>query len=475
MNSRFLHSLVISGIAALSLAACSVTPVPELPSGDVPAAWEKAKASESAGWPASDWWRSFQSGELDQLIGQIEQQNLDLEINRTNLEQAQLTLRDAGFNRFPVPTVTVGADGRYTGDKPDGGNYSDSTNSGADLTLGVVYSDILSKPAEYDVAQAGYDASVALAADTRLNTLATAASTYFGVLLLRDRIRAAESNVENAETIYRITQSRAKAGVITNLDVLQQRIAVDTLKANLRSLKQDEYAARSALALMLAASVQGFDVEGTTLEDVAIPVVEPGLTSNLLERRPDIVRARSELVQSARDVDLAKLQYLPNISLTGSASLVSGSLKNLLSASDLFVDGAVSAVELLFDNGSRGRNVERQRLGLEASLAGYRKTVIGAFNDIEVNLSNIELLADLSQVAEENLRHAEEAFHLAEVRYRAGAVDYETVLVAQTTLFNARNNFLDSKLARLNAVIKLYLALGGGWQEGETQAVLASN
>jgi len=474
LTKRF-GQLIFAAAAGLSLAACSITPVPDLPRGDVPTAWEQSTASEDSGWPASDWWQAFQSDELNGLIGQIEQQNLDLEINRANLAQAQLSLRDAGFNRFPVPTLSVGADGRYSGNKPDGGDYSDGTDTSADLSLGVVYSDILAKPAEYDSAKAGYDASVASAADTRLNTLATAASTYFQVLLLRDRIDAAESNVANAETIYRITQTRAKAGMITNLDVLQQRIAVDTLKASLRSLEQNEYAARSALALMLATSIQGFDVSGSTLQDVTIPEILPGLPSSLLERRPDIVQARSRLVQSARNVDLARLQFLPNISLTGSASLVSGSLSDLLSASDLFVSAGASLVETLLDNGSRSRNVERNRLALTSGLASYRKTVIGAFNDIEVNLSNIELLDNLSEVAAENLRHAEEAFRLAEVRYRTGAVDYETVLVAQTTLFNSRNNFLDSKLARLNAAITLYLALGGGWQQGDVEAVLASN
>jgi outer membrane protein TolC len=92
--------------------------------------------------------------------------------------------------------------------------------------------------------------------------------------------------------------------------------------------------------------------------------------------------------------------------------------------------------------------------------------VLAAFNDIEVSLGNIELLEALGVVAAEDLERAEESFRIAEARYREGVADYQTVLISQNQLFSSRNAFLDNKLARLNASIALYQALGGGWQSG---------
>jgi len=472
--SRKLNVCLASSLL-FALGGCGSTPVPELPEGDVPTAWGYVSEGSEPGWPAIDWWQGFGSAELNELVRQLEDSNLDLEINRVNLEQAELTLRDAGFNLLPTPVVSVNASKNYSGNKPDGADYTDGGSESASLSLGITYADILSKPTQYASAKASYESSVASVVNTRLNTLATAASTYFQLLLIRDRIVAAEQNVANAETIANIAQARADAGTITPLDALQQRIAVATQQASLQSLRQSEYSAKAALALMLASSVRDFDVSATTLADVSVPSIMPGLPSSLLVRRPDIIQARANLVRSAKDVDLARLDFLPNISLTGSANLSSQSLSDLLSGADLFVGAAASLAETLLDNGSRVRNVKRSRLSLESSLASYRKVVIGAFNNIEVSLSNIELLGVLSGVAAENLSLAEEAFRLAEVRYREGAVGFETVLNAQTTLFNSRNSFLDSKLARLNAIISLYVALGGGWQEGDSPIFQARN
>lgn len=463
MFSRY-FKLTLICLMAVVINGCATTSVPPLETSDVPSAWEQADTAEQDEWPSETWWEQFASLELNQIVNRVEESNLDLQVNQANLEQAQLLLRDAGFELFPTPSVTLGVSESYSGSEPDGQGYSDSSSGSADLSLGLSYNRILSKPTEYTAAKADYNASVANAADVRLNTLSTATSTYFQILLLRDQIQAAHENVANAQTIAKIAETRVEVGVITPLEALQQRIALENQKASLRQLQQSEYAARAALSLMLASSVQGFDVEADSLEQIAVPQVSPGMPSSLLSRRPDLVAAQANLVGSTKQVDLARLEFLPNISLTGSANLVSDSLSSLLDGADLFVDAAASVVQTLLDNGARSRSTKRARLNLEASLANYRKAVISAFNEVEVNLSNLDVLQALGQVASSNRGLAEEAFRLAEVRYREGAVDYQTVLVAQNTLFDARNAYYQNKLSQLNAVVALYVALGGGWQ-----------
>jgi len=122
---------------------------------------------------------------------------------------------------------------------------------------------------------------------------------------------------------------------------------------------------------------------------------------------------------------------------------------------------------VLLDNGQRRRNIEQSKLSLESSLSSYRRAVLTAFNDVEVALANIQLLEEQGEVAASSLDAAEEAFRIAESRYREGVADFETVLVAQNSLFSTRNAFLDNKLQRLNAILGFYQALGGGWTAGD--------
>jgi NodT family efflux transporter outer membrane factor (OMF) lipoprotein len=442
--------------------------MPELPPEDVPEGWQNS-TSEQDVWPNSDWWNNFASAELSDVISQVEVRNFSLQNNERNLRLAQLALRDAGFDLLPTPVVDVGASTRYSGSKIGDGNFAGDSSESYDLSAGFIYSDILSKPTRYDAAQARYEFTLAMLADTRLNTLGTAASTYFRILLLRDRVEAARQNVRNAEAIAKIVTARVNAGTVNQISLLQQQIAVQRERNNLSSLVQDEFAARAALALLVADSVQDFDVAATSLDDVTVPEIAPGLPSSLLSRRPDIVQAEANLKVSRADVDLARLAYLPNISLTGSVSLASDSLGDLLGDSTTTATGSASLVQLLLDNGSRGRNVERQRLELETALANYRETVIAAFNDIDVSLGNIELLRALGGVVAEDLKRAEESFRIAEARYREGVDDFQTVLISQNQLFDARNSVFDNKLAQLNAAIALYQSLGGGWEsQGQT-------
>ena len=456
------RDLLLPALAIAMLSGCAATALPELPADDVPAAWQKTDAGDDI-WPKLDWWNNFDSEELSAVIAMVEVQNLDLQNNERNLQLAQLALRDAGFDLWPTPVVDFGAGTTYVGSKVGDGDFTDGGVDSFDLSAGFVYSDILSKPTQYDSAKAQYELSLANVADLRLNTLGTAASTYFRILLLRDRIEAARQNVENAEAIARIVEARVNAGTVNQVNLYQQQIAVQRQRNDLASLMQDEFEARAALALLLADSVQDFDVAATTLDDVTIPEIQPGLPSSLLTRRPDIVQAEAGLKVSRAEVDLARLAYLPDISLTGSVGLVSDSLGDLFDDTTT-VSGSASLVQLILDNGSRGRNVERRRLELENALNNYRETVIAAFNDIEVSLGNIELLRALGDVEAENLKRAEESFRIAQARYREGVDDFQTVLVSQTQLFDARNSYFDNKLAQLNAAIAFYQSLGGGWE-----------
>lgn len=451
-------------LLALFLSACLNSEVPQLEDADVPEAFVGPQISDADVWPELDWWSNFNDDELTSLIGQVQESNLDLANNQRNLESAQISLREAGFNLLPIPSVTFGTGARYTDTRIGGVSSSSTPNVPFELGATLNYNDILSKPANYDRAVADYDSRVAQVASVALNTMGTAASTYFQLLLTRDKIEAAEQNIENAQAIGIIAQARVDAGVAVPIEALQQQIALERERNNLRSLIQNDLAARSSLSLLLGRSVQGFNVDGQTLQNIEVPSVQPGLPSELLTRRPDLVQAEANLRGATASFDIVHSDLFPQISLTGGINASSTSLSDLISDPDLSLNITANLVQTLLDNGQRRRNIEQAELTLETSLTNYRKAVIGAFNEIEVSLSNISLLGAIGEVAFSNLGAAEESFRIAEARYEEGVSDYQTVLNSQNTLFSTRNSYLDNKLQQLNAMIGFYQALGGGWQ-----------
>ncbi len=463
----YYRSILISLACMGSLVSCSLTELPQLADADVPENWQGPVVEEADIWPETDWWNAFNDEELSNIIARVQENNLDLENNRRNLESAQIALREAGFNLLPTPLVTLGTGASYNETRVDGSETSSSPNEPFALGANFTYNDILSRPATYDRAVADYDFRVAQVADVALNTLGTAASTYFQLLLTRDKVEASMQNVENAEAIYRIAQARVDAGVAVPIEALQQQIALDRERNNLRSFIQNDLATRSSLALLLGRTLQNFEVAGQTLENIEVPQVKPGLPSELLVRRPDLVQAEANLRSARASVDIVKTDLFPQISLTGGINASSTSLSELVSDPDTILNINANLIQTLLDNGQRFRNIDQARITMENSLNNYRRAVIGAFNEVEVLLSNIELLEAQGVVALQNLEAAEEAFRIAEVRYQEGVADFQTVLVAQNTLFSTRNSYLDNKLLRLNTITGLFQALGGGWQAEE--------
>ncbi len=410
-----------------------------------------------------DWWDAFSSDELIDIVAAVRVANLGLDSNRRNLRLAELNLVERRVDNLPTPTITLGAGSRYDVIDPPNSSAVDGGTDSASIVGTARYNDILSKPARWLAAQASFESARATAADITTRTLATTASIYFRLLWSRDQIATAELNLESADAIARIVQARADQGMITPIDALQQQIAVDARRNQLRSFRQTEFATRSTLALLLARTVQDFDALGTTLESIDVPTIAPETPADLLRRRPDLIEAQANVLFAGAALEIADLAWLPVLTISAGIDQRSssvGSLFNTATAANVIA----GAAQTLIDNGARSRSIEAAQLRLENSLAVYREIAIAAFNEIEVALRNIELLKAQAAVAASDREAAEEAFRIATVRYREGVTDYQTLLIAQNSLFAARNGVLDNKLARLDAVVDFYQSLGGEWR-----------
>ena len=456
-------------LAVAGMVACSRTPVPEIQMSDVPADWQGPVESDASVWPNIDWWTNFASEELVDVIEIVKSNNFDYANNVRNLRAAQIQLTDAGFELWPTPNISIST-GTSTSETrfDDGSSVSGGSSGPFQASATASYGNILSKPLNYDRALNDYESRLAQVADVALNTLGTAASTYFQLLFTRDQIEATRQNLENASQILQFTQARVDAGVEIPINLLNQQIVVENIRNQLTSQIQNDFSIRASLALLMGRGVQGFDVDAQSLEGVVVPIVQPGLPSELLVRRPDLVQAELSLRNSAINVDLARLAFFPSISLNASATASSPALIDIISdPATTTVSLTSSIAQTLLDNGGRRRDVEQARLSLESALASYRRSVIAAFNDIEVQLNNIQLIRDQGVVTERNLESAQEQFRLAELRYEQGVSNFQTVLNAQDSLFSSRNSVLNNRLSQINAIISLYQSLGGGWESGQ--------
>lgn len=447
---------------SLLVGACA-SQTPQLPEGDVPEQWTSVNSPSVEQWPSMTWWEDFQQPELTRYLTQVREQNLSLGMAQRNLRIAQINLRDAGFDLAPTPGITVNVSKTATDTLDDGVKRAVADQATATATLG--YSDILKKPGQFQLARATFAAVQAQQASIALDIYNTAAQSYFQLLFIREQLAVAQQNLDSAESLLNIIQSKVDNGTTQPLDALQQRIAVQQQRNALASLQQNEFSVLSTLALLVAKPVTDVHFNGDTLADIVLPEIQPGLPAALLERRPDIIQAEANLQIASANQLLARLAFLPNISLTAQAGAVSDSLAELIKSPTVVLSAAASVVETLLDNGARARSNTKARLRLENSVASYRQTALAAFNEVNVLLQNARLAKLLSDVAQADLHRAEEANRIAQIRYQQGAEPYQTLLTTQNAMFAIRVQGQQTKLDRINTLLALYQALGGGWQK----------
>jgi NodT family efflux transporter outer membrane factor (OMF) lipoprotein len=423
-------------------------------SGDVPAAFEQKAAATAPIWPSADWWGGFESSELDGLIAGAQTGNLDMAAAEARVIQADARAREAGAAL--LPTVSFSADAAK---QTHSGNLS--------LGLGASYElDFWGR--NHDILNAALSSAKASRADSEtvaLTATSATADTYFQLLSLRERLATARLNLENAQAVLTVTEARVRDGIATPLELAQQRATVAGQQASIPQLEQQELATRSTLAVLLGRPPEGFDVSAQDLEQIALPTVAPGLPSELLMRRPDVVSAEANLESAHANVAAARAAFFPTISLTGSGGLSSTSLTGLVTNPLASFSFGASLLQTVFDAGRLGAQSDEAKAREQELLANYRSAAINAFSETETALGSIGNLAEQEGYQAEQESQSEQAFNIAQARYREGVADFLTVLDAQRTLYSARDQLQQLKLARLQAIVALYKALGGGWQD----------
>lgn len=468
------RGLSVSMFALAATGCTTPNPTPLNRPGDVPQAFTAPIADkQSPIWPEVNWWVNFKADELPNLVESAQKENLDLAAAAARVLEAEAQDGVAFSNLLPV----VNLQGSANRSRTSAGSTSSNGLGGLSRTFNSFNAGVaasyqadfwgLSRDRLY---QARENLRAARYAETvvGLTVESSVAQQYFTVLATRERIVIARQNIDAANRILTVVQAKVTNGVSSNLDLAQEQSVVATQEARLPGLIEQEREARYALAILLGKAPQGFDIKAQNLDGVTSPVVQPGLPSEVLLRRPDVAEAEANLFAAHANVDAARAAFFPVIGLTGSRSYASSFADTLFNPSSIAWSIGASLVQSIFDGGKLKAQDDLALAQQQEQIANYRKTVFTAFSNVDSALGQVSANSDQLVALTEEVRASAEAFRISELQYREGTIDILSLLTAQQSLFSAQDTLVQTKLARLDADVSLYIALGGGWNQAQS-------
>jgi multidrug efflux system outer membrane protein len=461
-------------IIALTLSACTVGPNYHRPVVPMPAAFHGAGESQQAAQTESfadlPWWQVFHDPQLQELVRTALKQNYDLQlaVERVNAARAQVGI--VRSNQFPQ----VSLDPTFSGGKTEQNIKSNIFSLAADVIFQV---DLFGRYRRATEAARAQLLGTQDAQQTVILTLVSdVASDYF---LLRDldlQLQITKETVQSQENSVKLTELRLTNGVGTRLDVLQSRQVLDTANAQIPDLERQIGQTEDAINILLGNYPQGVPrgmALGTTTpnglqwSETLPPQLPAGLTSDLLERRPDIRVAEQNLVAANANIGVAKALFFPQISLLGTGGALFGHSSFVGSniPAPLGVGSyAASAAQSVFDGGALRNNLRFAKSQERQALISYQQTIQRAFGDVSDALIGYGKDHDVRERQEQTVKDLQESVDVSLMRYRGGTATYLDVLDSQRSLFQAELTLAQARNSEYQSLVQLYKALGGGWK-----------
>ncbi|MBW8845576.1 MAG: efflux transporter outer membrane subunit [Burkholderiales bacterium] len=448
--------------AALLLAGCAS--VGSVDPAQLPQAPTAYKATSAADAPAltTSWWQPFADPVLDDLVGRAMAANTSVQSAANRLAQARAALGTAQAARLPQVGIAAGA-GRSSTPGPQPvpqpvTQYSAGLNLAYELDLGgrLLH--------ERNAAALDVRAREQLLADARLLVQANVARGYLALRALDAERDIVNGTVAAYGETLSLTEKRARAGDVADLDLARVRAELAATEADAISLERRRAELETALAVLVGEPASNFRLPPTAWT-TALPTVPAGLPSELLQRRPDLAAARSQLEAAQARVGEARAAWWPSLSLTAQGGGVSNELSNLLkSGASTWGIGLLGALPL-FDGGRREAGVNAAKAQLDGEAIAFREQFLLALKDVEDQLSALTLLQAQGEANSRAVSAAGQALKLSDTRYRNGLVSQLELLDARRTELANRRTALQVRSAQYQATVGLIRALGGGWSE----------
>jgi len=462
-----LPKILIAILAFGLLTACMVGPNYHRPAVQTPTAYRDLSGNpelqaQAASYADLPWWQVFQDTKLQELIRTAIKQNYDLQLATERISAARAQLAVTRSSLFPQVT----GDGNFSGGK----QFSVQATSNfltlaTDTTFQLDLFGRLRRATE--AARAQLLATEAARQTVILTLVSDVASDYFALLQLDLQLQITRGTVATQIDSVKLTTRRLEYGVATKLDVLQAQQTLDTANAQIPDLERQIGQEEDAISILLGNYPQDVPRGLPLVEQKLPPEVPPGLPSSLIERRPDIREAEQSLVAANAEVGVAKAQFFPQISLTGSGGGAFGrssAFSSLMSSQLGFWTYGAQLSQPIFTGGALRGNLKLAESQFKQALIAYQQTIQRAFGDVSDALIGYQKFHDVRMRQQASVADLQESVRLSKLRYQGGTTTYLEVLDGQRSLYAAELTLAQARGNEFQSLVQVYRALGGGWR-----------
>ncbi len=461
----------LSIVAALSLSflcSCTMGPKYSRPAVQTPSTFRDLSENsqlqaQSASLADLPWWEVFKDTKLQELIRTALKQNYDLQLatERINAARAQLAVTRSSL--FPQ----VQADGNFIGGKENTfqTKYNFLTLVG-DAAFQLDFFGRLRRATE--ASRAELLATDAARQTVVLTLVSDVANDYFTLRQLDLQLQITHETVATQTDSVKLTKLRLEHGVATKLDILQAQQVLDTANAQIPDLERQIAQEENAINILLGNYPSGVPRGLALVEQQLPPEVPAGLPSALIERRPDIREAEQVLIAANAEIGVAKAEFFPQISLTGSGGGAFGrssAFTSLFPTQIGIWSYGAQVSQPIFTGGALRGNLHLATSQYQQALIAYRQTIQRAFGDVSDALIGYDKLHQVRIRQQDTVADLQETVRISTLRYQGGTTTYLEVLDSQRSLYAAELSLASARGDEYRSLVQVYRALGGGWQQ----------
>jgi NodT family efflux transporter outer membrane factor (OMF) lipoprotein len=458
-------------LASILSTGCTIGPKYQRPAAPAPAAlkelvgndeWKVATPSD--GLLKGKWWEIFGDPELNRLEELVVANNQNIVQAEAQFREARALVMANHANYYP----TIGSSPSITQNR----NYAEKTSTSFSLPATVSWEPDLWGRVRLSVENASANAEVSAAdlENIRLSQQALLATDYFLLAAQDMQLRVLAGTIESYAKNLQLTIDRHAGGVASKSDITLAQTQLASAKAQSTDMRvaraQDEH----AIAVLIGQPPSSLEI-ATTLIKGPPPPIPIGVPSTLLERRPDIAASERQVAAANANIGLAEAAYYPTLTLSATPGFLANSLLNLLTYKNRSWSAGPGISETLFDFGRRKSALAGAEAAYDATVAGYRQTVLSAFQEVEDDLSSLRYLAEEAVQQQEAVVAAQEALELEILRYRAGTDSYLNVITTQIIALQDQQTAITILQRRMTSAVDLVKALGGGWDRSALPSV----
>jgi NodT family efflux transporter outer membrane factor (OMF) lipoprotein len=439
----------------------------ELPPPNSPQAAEWAPAQPNDALARGKWWEIYNDPELNSLEEQVSVSNQNLLQAEAQFREAKFAVKIARANLYPTVSAAPSIVNSRSAAANNGTQYTNY-----DLPVDLSYqADIWgsirrSIQANAEAAQV----SDAQLENARLSYQAELAQDYFELRGTDGEKELLGTTVKSYQDYLKLTQDRFNSGVASGSDVAQAQTQLETARAELIDYDVARAQYEHAIAVLTGKAPAELSISYSPIK-ITPPPVPVGIPSTLLERRPDIATAERQMAEANEQIGIAQVAYYPTLSISAAAGLGSTAFLKWISWPSRFWSVGPELAETIFDAGRRRATVNQTMAAYDATVANYRQTVLTAFQQVEDNLAALRVLENEAQAENDAVQAAQNSLDISTYQYKAGVVNYLTVITEQAILLQDQEQALNILTRRMSSSVLLIEALGGGWNSSKLPTV----